>query len=153
MTCCSKWLILYIDLLLFYPLNFLTEVPKGTWVPKRKRRNRREKRRNQILEAPSQTLHLISRRLRCSSLQRWEPCFVLLCVFAHACESRFVQLSALLDQRWSGGFVVTVLIVTRGYSQLLKYDFSTQITKRYILCSFVYCDTTCIFLSKLVYRL
>ncbi|XP_039733380.1 glycylpeptide N-tetradecanoyltransferase 2 isoform X3 [Pteropus medius] len=50
-----------------------SEVPEGTWVPKRKRRNRREKRRNQILEAPSQTLHLIPRRLRFSSLQNTTP--------------------------------------------------------------------------------
>ncbi|XP_023618305.1 glycylpeptide N-tetradecanoyltransferase 2 isoform X5 [Myotis lucifugus] len=46
------------------------EVPEGTWGPKRKRRNRREKRRNQIPEAPSQTLHLIPRRLRFNSLQK-----------------------------------------------------------------------------------
>ncbi|XP_045444287.1 glycylpeptide N-tetradecanoyltransferase 2 isoform X4 [Pipistrellus kuhlii] len=46
------------------------EVPEGTWGPKRKRRNRREKRRNQILEAPSQTLHLIPKRLRFNSLQK-----------------------------------------------------------------------------------
>ncbi|XP_023488019.2 glycylpeptide N-tetradecanoyltransferase 2 isoform X1 [Equus przewalskii] len=45
------------------------EVPEGIWVPKRKRRNRREKRRNQIPEAPSQTQHLIPRRLKFSSLQ------------------------------------------------------------------------------------
>nr|KAF6268442.1 N-myristoyltransferase 2 [Myotis myotis] len=45
------------------------EVPEGTWAPKRRRRNRREKRRNQIPEAPSQTPHLIPRRLRFNSLQ------------------------------------------------------------------------------------
>ncbi|XP_040306888.1 glycylpeptide N-tetradecanoyltransferase 2 [Herpailurus yagouaroundi] len=49
------------------------EVPEQTWVPKRKRRSRSEKRRNQIPEAPSQTRHLIPRRLKSSSLQNTTP--------------------------------------------------------------------------------
>uniref|UniRef100_A0A8C9BT84 Glycylpeptide N-tetradecanoyltransferase n=1 Tax=Phocoena sinus TaxID=42100 RepID=A0A8C9BT84_PHOSS len=48
-------------------------VPEVIWVPKRKRRNRREKRRNRILEAPSQTRHLIPRRLKFSRLQNTAP--------------------------------------------------------------------------------
>jgi hypothetical protein len=51
-------------------LAFFTEVLEGMWEPKRKRRNRREKRRSQILEAPSQTLHLIPRRLKFTSLRK-----------------------------------------------------------------------------------
>ncbi|XP_054948414.1 glycylpeptide N-tetradecanoyltransferase 2 isoform X8 [Pan paniscus] len=49
------------------------EVLEGIWEPKRKRRNRREKRRNQIPEAPSQTRHLIPRRLKFSSLRNTTP--------------------------------------------------------------------------------
>ncbi|XP_063565978.1 glycylpeptide N-tetradecanoyltransferase 2 isoform X6 [Gorilla gorilla gorilla] len=49
------------------------EVLEGIWEPKRKRRNRREKRRNQIPEAPSQTQHLIPRRLKFSSLRNTTP--------------------------------------------------------------------------------
>uniref|UniRef100_A0A2K5PRA3 Glycylpeptide N-tetradecanoyltransferase n=1 Tax=Cebus imitator TaxID=2715852 RepID=A0A2K5PRA3_CEBIM len=49
------------------------EVLEGIWEPKRKRRSRREKRRNQILEAPSQTRRLIPRRLKFSSLRNTTP--------------------------------------------------------------------------------
>ncbi|XP_050659252.1 glycylpeptide N-tetradecanoyltransferase 2 isoform X1 [Macaca thibetana thibetana] len=49
------------------------EVLEGIWEPKRKRRNRREKRRNQIPEAPSQIRRLIPRRLKFSSLRNTTP--------------------------------------------------------------------------------
>ncbi|XP_063109876.1 glycylpeptide N-tetradecanoyltransferase 2 isoform X4 [Cavia porcellus] len=49
------------------------EVLEGIWEPKRKRRNRREKKRSQILEAQSLTLHLIPRRLKFISLQNTTP--------------------------------------------------------------------------------
>ncbi|XP_078185645.1 glycylpeptide N-tetradecanoyltransferase 2 isoform X5 [Callithrix jacchus] len=49
------------------------EVLEGIWEPKRKRRSRREKRRNQILEVPSQTRRLIPRRLKFSSLRNTTP--------------------------------------------------------------------------------
>lgn len=51
----------------------LAEVLEGIWERRRRKRSRREKRRNQILEAPNQILHLTPRRLKFSSLQKWEP--------------------------------------------------------------------------------
>ncbi|XP_011789683.1 PREDICTED: glycylpeptide N-tetradecanoyltransferase 2 [Colobus angolensis palliatus] len=53
--------------------SFPAEVLEGVWEPKRKRRNRREKRRNQIPEAPSQIRRLIPRRLKFSSLRNTTP--------------------------------------------------------------------------------
>ncbi|XP_041622561.1 glycylpeptide N-tetradecanoyltransferase 2 isoform X5 [Vulpes lagopus] len=50
-----------------------SKVLEGIWVPRRKRRNRREKRRNQTPEAPSPTRLLIPRRSKSSSLQNTTP--------------------------------------------------------------------------------
>ena len=144
-------------------MNFLTEVLEGIWVPKRKRRNRREKRRNQILEAPSQTLHPIPRRLRFSRLQKWELCFILISEVLYACESGSRQL------RWApswGRGVVRVLpsLCTAWQGSLwgiYRTHIGTQITKRSVLGFCVLCvcvcvcglPTSCPFLSKLVYSL
>uniref|UniRef100_A0A2K5LCK7 Glycylpeptide N-tetradecanoyltransferase n=1 Tax=Cercocebus atys TaxID=9531 RepID=A0A2K5LCK7_CERAT len=57
----------------FTVFAFPAEVLEGIWEPKRKRRNRREKRRNQIPEAPSQIRRLIPRRLKFSSLRNTTP--------------------------------------------------------------------------------
>jgi len=50
--------------------EFLAEVLEGIWERRRRKRNRREKRRSQILEAPNQILHLTLKRLKFNSLQK-----------------------------------------------------------------------------------
>ncbi|XP_072186682.1 glycylpeptide N-tetradecanoyltransferase 2 isoform X2 [Excalfactoria chinensis] len=49
------------------------EVLEGIWERRRRKRNRREKRRSQILEAPNQILHLTLKRLKFNSLQKATP--------------------------------------------------------------------------------